>query len=90
LSPFGPTLRERYARSCSAAPDTVDAEATATSQAAEPAAIPPQAQAEDPEEAAELVAELGLDLQLDPATAGSISNLEVLVHVERWAREQFM
>lgn len=95
ISPFGPPLRERFAtRSCTAAPDTSSMQRPSTAasrpSAATPLSLPHPRVDDDSPEAAELLAELGLDLQLDAEASGNISNLEVLEHVERWAREQFM
>ncbi|GIL85492.1 hypothetical protein Vretimale_13410 [Volvox reticuliferus] len=96
VSPFGPTLREKYAaRSRMAASDEgsvqrlVVAE-SAASKAPSMCGGPSSQPAGHTAEAAELVAELGLDLQLDPVTANNITNMEVLAHVEQWAREQFV
>ncbi|GLC77811.1 hypothetical protein PLESTB_000956400 [Pleodorina starrii] len=93
MSPFWPTLREKYGRA-TGAPATgsmsnMAALATASAcKVKDLAAALPSETGED--EAADLLAELGLDLQLDPPMACIISNLEVLEHVERWARDQFI
>ncbi|GIL62226.1 hypothetical protein Vafri_16498 [Volvox africanus] len=96
VSPFGPTLREKYAaRSRITTSDTGSVQRAVVAESA--ASKTPSMcgghslqPAGHTAEAAALVAELGLDLQLDPATADNISNIEVLEHVERWAREQFI
>ncbi|GFR42336.1 hypothetical protein Agub_g3244, partial [Astrephomene gubernaculifera] len=98
VSPFGPTLRERYASkvASSAAQAALGAAipqpATATTEPPSSASTSPTPSAikfsENSPEAAELVAQLGLSLQLDPALVGRVSELDVLQHVEAWAREQ--
>ncbi|GLI71809.1 hypothetical protein VaNZ11_017202 [Volvox africanus] len=96
VSPFGPTLREKYAaRSRNATSDegSVQRPVVAESAASKTPSMcggPSLQPAGHAAEAAALVAELGLDLQLDLATADNISNIEVLEHMERWAREQFI
>ncbi|EFJ52892.1 hypothetical protein VOLCADRAFT_102852 [Volvox carteri f. nagariensis] len=97
VSPFGPTLRERYAaRTNTVASATASIQypsATAASAAFDATGLSgglPRPAREPEREAAELVAELGLDLQLAPFTVENITNLEVLAHAERWIRGQFI
>ncbi|PNH09139.1 hypothetical protein TSOC_004253 [Tetrabaena socialis] len=92
VSPFGPTLRERYCAGPGPEPG-LQSEAATPATTAEPHLERPSAaavSAQQQSEAAELCAELGLTLSPDAVGGSSVTELEVLEQVERWAQEQYI